>query len=124
MATERFIPVERSEGSSSVIPDDADHFEETVDDLLDLVLDELAALAQGEGDVFANAERVEEGPVLEDHGDFAADGLHLLFVVATDVFAGDVDLTGIGLEEAHDVLEGDGLCRHRCGRGCRGFHRV
>ena len=51
------------------------------DDLLNLVFGEIAAFAEGEGDVFADGEGVEERAILEDHGDFAADGLHLLLVV-------------------------------------------
>ena len=35
--------------------------------------------------------------------------LHLVFGVVADLLAGDVDLAGVGLEEAHDVLEGYGF---------------
>ena len=83
------MPVERSEGSRSRHACDADHLEQAVDDLLNLVFGELAALAQREGDVFADGDRVEERAVLEDHGDLAADVLQLLLGEAADVFAGD-----------------------------------
>ena len=46
---------------------------------------------------------------MKHHRDFLADQFELLFVVVGDVLAGNDDASGVGLEEAHDVMQGDGL---------------
>jgi hypothetical protein len=83
MATERFIPVERSE--------------QTVDNLINLLFGKLPLFAQGEGHVFTNRQRIEQRPVLEHHGDFLSDFFQLHFVVVGDVLAGDNDPARIRL---------------------------
>src|ERR1051326_762032 len=63
------------------------------------------ALAQREGDVFTDSERIKERAVLEHHGDFLADVLKLRFGVIGDVFESHDDAALIGLEKAHDVMQ-------------------
>jgi len=77
-------------------------------DLVGLHLVEAALLAQGKGHVLAHGERVEERPVLEDHGDFLANALQLFLAVVGDVLLGHDDAPRVRLEEAHDVVQ-----RHR-----------
>ena len=73
MATERFMPVERSEGSRSSMPATPTISSRPRTICWIWSSCEVAALAQGEGDVFADGDGVEERAVLEDHGDLAAD---------------------------------------------------
>ena len=107
MATARLRPVERLAGERVRHVFSADHADEPVDDLNDLVFDQAAALAQGEGHVFADAHGIEERAVLEDHGDALADGAHVFFGVSVDLFAINADGADLGLEEAHEDAQGN-----------------
>ena len=80
------------------------HLEQAVDDLENLFFVEIAAFAERKGNVLADRKRVEECAVLEDHGDFFADALHLFRVIG-DVLVSDNDTTGIGLQKSHDVVQ-------------------
>src|SRR5215469_11364688 len=87
----------------------ADHMKQAVNDLINLVLGELGGFAKGKGNVFTDGEGVKQRPILKNHGDFLADQFQLLFAVVGDVFAGDDDAAGIGLEKSHDVMQRDRL---------------
>jgi hypothetical protein len=88
---------------------DAHHLQQSADDLLDLIFGEAAAFAQREGDVLADGQRIEERAVLENHRDFTAHRLHLLFGELRDVLAGDEDAPGVGAQKTHDQLQRDRL---------------
>src|SRR5208282_1279732 len=84
---------------------DADHFQKAIDYLENLVLGKFSSFAQGEGDVFADTQRIEERAVLEHHGDFFADLFELGLVVVGDVLPGNNHTAGIRLEKTHDVVQ-------------------
>src|SRR5208283_4564083 len=67
------------------------------------------ALAQRKGDVFADAEGVEQRAVLEDHGDALANGLQPCLAQVGDLFAFDPDGSRVRLEKSHQHAEGDRL---------------
>src|SRR5512146_3030157 len=71
----------------------------------DLLLFKAAALAQRKGNVLTHGERVEERPILEDHGDLLANALHLDFRIVRDVLIGDPDAPAVWFQKAHDVVE-------------------
>ncbi len=81
------------------------HVQQAVDDLVNLFLFQPAALAQGKRHVLADRQRIEERPVLKDHGDLLADALQLLLGIVSDVFVGHPDASAVRLEKAHDVME-------------------
>src|SRR6267143_5057385 len=84
---------------------DSDHFEEAIDHLEDLLFGKLSFFAQGERNVFTDRQGIEEGSVLEHHGDFLADFFELYLVVVCNVLTGDNDPARIRLKKAHDVVE-------------------
>jgi hypothetical protein len=63
--------------------------------------------AEGEGDVLGDVHGVEEGAVLEEDAEFAADGAEFAFLEVRDFGAIDDDGALIGLEEADEVFEED-----------------
>ena len=93
--------------------DEPDHLELLHDDVLDLLLALLRVLAQGEGGVVVDAHRPEQGAVLEQDAELAADLVQLPLEEGGDVVAVDPDLAAVGLEQAHDVLEEHALARSR-----------
>lgn len=88
---------------------EVDHIEEPADDLPAVGLVVIFAELEGEEDVLADGEGIEEGAALEDHGDFAADEAEVGFGEVCDVLVSDDDAAGIGFEETHDVVEADAL---------------
>ncbi len=64
-----------------------------------------AFFAQGEGDVFADGERIEKRAVLEEHAGFLAQRHQLLLVHLGEVLVAEPNLPRIGLHEGDDVLE-------------------
>jgi hypothetical protein len=58
---------------------------------------------------------------LEDHRDFLADEFELLFGVVSDVLAGDDDAAGVGLQESHDVMQGNGFSNAAASEDADGF---
>ena len=107
MATERFIPVDRSEGSRSRIsftrPFRAGHRQSEGS----VLRPGRASRASGNATFSPDGQRVEECAVLKDHGDFLADDLELRFVVVGDVFAGHDHPARVRLQKSHDVMERD-----------------
>ncbi len=92
MATARFRPVERLAGKSIHYIFGAHHVHEQPGHLLlDLLLVEVAALAQRKGHVFPHAEGIEKRAVLEDHGDALANSPQTLFVEVRDLLAFDAN---------------------------------
>ena len=61
-------------------------------------------LAQGEGDILAHRERVEQRGVLEDHAHAGAELRELLPIHGGNVFAVHDHLAAVRLEQSHDVL--------------------
>ena len=80
--------------------------DEPLDDLLNLIFGQAAAFAKREGHIFADAEGIEQGAVLEDHGDALANGAHSLFGEGVDLFALDADGADMRLEKTHENAQG------------------
>jgi hypothetical protein len=99
----------------------ADQANEAVDQLLNLILGQAAALAEREGNVLADAEGIKERAVLEDHGDAAANGLHAVFAETGDLLALDANGAGIGLEKAHEHAQGDGFAHAAAAEDAEGL---
>jgi hypothetical protein len=68
-----------------------------------------AVFVEAVGDVVADGEGVEEGGLLKDHADAAAEFEEVDLAHGGDVFAEDLDGAGVGLEEAVDELHKDGF---------------
>src|SRR5262249_34685528 len=83
--------------------------EDLSDAARDALLVERRVLAERERDVLEDAHRVEEGPALEQHAHLAADGTELLLVEIRDVRAVHEDPAGIGVVEAVQLTQGNGL---------------
>ena len=66
-----------------------------------------AGFVEGEGDVLGDVHGIEEGAVLEEDAEFAADGAELAFFHVRDIGAVDGDGALIGLEEADEMFEED-----------------
>jgi hypothetical protein len=66
-----------------------------------------ASLDEGEGDVLGDGEAIEEGGVLEEVADAAAEGGELTFGEAAEGGAVELDGAGVGMEKADDVFEQD-----------------
>jgi hypothetical protein len=66
-------------------------------------------LAQREGDVVVEVHRAEHGAVLEQHAEQLADLVELALGARRDVGALDDDRAAVGLEQADEGLEEDGL---------------
>lgn len=61
------------------------------------------------GDVVADGDGVEEGRLLKDHADAAAEFEEIFLAHGGDVVAEDLNGAGVGLEEAVDELQEDGF---------------
>ncbi len=72
---------------------------------LDFFFRDVAPLAQGEGDILAHAQGIEERTVLEQHAGLLAQGHHRLLIHLGEVAVAEPDLAGIGPHQAEDVLE-------------------
>jgi hypothetical protein len=66
-----------------------------------------ASFDEGEGDVLGDGEAIEEGGVLEEVADAAAEGGELAFGEAAEGGAVELDGAGVGMEKADDVFEQD-----------------
>jgi hypothetical protein len=66
-----------------------------------------AGFDEGEGDVLGDGEAIEEGGVLEEVADAAAEGGELAFGESAEGGAVELDGTGVGMEETDDVFEQD-----------------
>src|SRR6266513_2500501 len=70
------------------------------------------------GDVVVEVERPEQGAVLEQDPELAADAVEVLLLHPDDVLALDPDLALLGAQQADDVLEEDRLaCARRAQDG-------
>ncbi|EGJ73036.1 putative D-methionine ABC transporter, ATP-binding protein [Streptomyces sp. Tu6071] len=100
-------------GQLALRADQADEFDPLHDDAADLGLLLAGVLAQREGDVVEEVHRPEQGPVLEHQAELLA-GLHdVPLRRARHVDAVHQDATVLGLEQADQRLEEDGLARPR-----------
>jgi hypothetical protein len=66
-----------------------------------------AGFDEGEGDVLGDGEAIEEGGVLEEVADAAAEGGELAFGESAEGGAVELDGAGVGMEETDDVFEQD-----------------
>jgi hypothetical protein len=89
--------------------DEADEVHLLHHDVADLGLGLLGVLAQREGDVVVEVHRPEHGAVLEQHAEELPDLVEVLLGAGGDVGALDEDLAVVGLEQADQALEEDGL---------------
>ena len=87
---------------------EGDELERFDDAAVDLLLGDVI-FVKAVGDVVTDGEGVEEGRLLEDHADAAAEFEEVDFGHGGDVVAEDVDGSGVGLEEAVDELHEDGF---------------
>jgi len=83
--------------------------DEPVDQLLDLIFCQSAALAEREGDVLAHTQGIKKRAILEDHGNPAANELHAVFFETGDLLSLDADRARIGLEKAHEHAQSHGF---------------
>ena len=113
MPTRLRMPPDSSAGKRSLDAGQVDEVERLVDALRDLALGQLLLLAQPHRDVLADGERVEQRGELEDVADARAQRVELAARQLGHVEAVDQDLAGVGLEQADDVLDRDGLAGAR-----------
>ena len=92
--------------------------------MLNLVLVQAAALPQRKRDVLAHAQRVEERPVLENHGHPFANGPHALFAEAVRLFALDTDGPGIRLQKTHQHTQGHRLAHAAAAQNAEGLAAI
>src|SRR5471032_2471950 len=77
----------------------------------DLVLGHVGMPAKWERDVLEYGHRIEESPFLKRHAESRAEAVQLARRHVADLFAVDVDLSAVRLQEADDVLERHALSR-------------
>ncbi len=105
------MPPEISPGQLVLGAEQADQVHLLHDDVADLRLGLPGVLAQREGDVVVEVHRAEHRAVLEQHAEQLADLVELALGAGGDVDALDDDRAPVGLEQADQRLEQDGLAR-------------
>src|SRR5207249_11570714 len=85
-----------------------DHFEQSINNLENLLLAEVAPLAQRKGNILAYCQRVEQCAILKDLCDFLADRGQLLLGVVGYVLERNDHAAGVWLENTHDVVRRPG----------------
>lgn len=81
------------------------HFQQSVDDLVNLRFTQISTFAQGERHILADREGIKQCSTLKDHGDLFSYGLHLLFGEVGDVLPGDDHPPGVCLKKTNNQLQ-------------------
>src|SRR5579884_570450 len=83
----------------------ANHIEQAVHNLINLVFIQIVTFTERESHVFTDRKRIKKRAVLKNHGDFLADVFKLGFSVVCDVFKSYDYAAFVRLEKTHNVVQ-------------------